>query len=225
MNSIFKIVDLKKSYFVKDKKIDVLKGINLEIEEGKITFILGPSGAGKSTLLHILGTLDSPSDGKVFFRNELIHSLDDRSKARWRNQKIGFIFQFHYLLNEFLAYENVMLPHLFLTKNFFKSKKKSIELLDSLSLSDRIYHKPNELSGGEQQRVAIARALINDPEIILADEPTGNLDSKNSENIMEIFKKINFERKTTFLIITHNEELVKHGDRVVKLVDGVIQDF
>ncbi|MEO0234227.1 MAG: ABC transporter ATP-binding protein [candidate division WOR-3 bacterium] len=224
MNSIFKIVDLKKSYFVKDKKIDVLKGINLEIEEGKITFILGPSGAGKSTLLHILGTLDSPTDGKVFFRNELIHSLDDKSKSRWRNEKIGFIFQFHYLLNEFLAYENVMLPHLFLTKNFFKSKKKAIELLDSLSLSDRIYHKPNEMSGGEQQRIAIARALINDPEIILADEPTGNLDSKNSENVMDIFKKINFEKKTTFLIITHNEELVKHGDRVVKLVDGVIQD-
>lgn len=223
MSSIFKVVNLKKSFYIKDKRIDVLKGINLEIDEGKITFILGPSGAGKSTLLHILGTLDSPTEGEVLFKGISLHSLDDKSKSRWRNENIGFIFQSHYLLNEFLAYENVMLPHLFLTKNFLKSKKKAFELLDSLSLSDRVFHKPNELSGGEQQRVAIARALINDPEVILADEPTGNLDSKNSDTVMQIFKKINRESGKTFLIITHNEELIKYGDKVIKLVDGVIE--
>lgn len=222
MNSIFTVSDLNRDFKVTDKTIRVLNNINLEIEEGKVTFILGPSGAGKSTLLHIIGALDSPTSGKVLYKGEDIHSLNDKKQAKWRNKNIGFIFQFHYLLNEFLAYENVMLPSLFMNNSFKESAKNARGLLGELGLEERTEHKPNELSGGEQQRVAIARALINDPDVILADEPTGNLDSKNTQFVMDFFKKINSEKKKTFIIITHNEELLKYADRAVNMKDGFI---
>ncbi|MDD3804270.1 MAG: ABC transporter ATP-binding protein, partial [bacterium] len=162
----------------------------------------------------------SPSEGSVLFRGENIHKLSDTKQAKWRNQRVGFIFQFHYLLNEFLAYENVMLPSLFMTSNFSAASKTAKQLLAEMGLEERILHKPNELSGGEQQRVAICRALINDPDVILADEPTGNLDSKNTKSVMELFKKINYEKKKTFIIITHNEELLQYADTVVNMKDG-----
>ncbi|MGE3063802.1 MAG: ABC transporter ATP-binding protein [bacterium] len=224
MSNIFTISNLCRDFNVSDKTIRVLDNINLEIEEGKITFILGPSGAGKSTLLQIIGTLDSPTEGNVLFRSENIHRLSDSKQAKWRNQKIGFIFQFHYLLNEFLAFENVMLPSLFMSSSLSASSKRAKELLSEMGLEERIMHKPNELSGGEQQRVAISRALINDPDVILADEPTGNLDSKNTKGVMELFKKINSDKKKTFIIITHNEELLQYADRVVNMKDGKITD-
>ena len=220
MNSIFTLSGVCRDFRISDKRIRVLNNINLDVEEGRITFIIGPSGAGKSTLLQIIGALDSPSEGSVLFRGENIHKLSDTKQAKWRNQRVGFIFQFHYLLNEFLAYENVMLPSLFMTSNFSAASKTAKQLLAEMGLEERILHKPNELSGGEQQRVAICRALINDPDVILADEPTGNLDSKNTKSVMELFKKINYEKKKTFIIITHNEELLQYADTVVNMKDG-----
>jgi len=222
MNSIFTVSELNRDFKVGEKTIRVLNNINIEIEEGKMTFIHGPSGAGKSTLLHIIGSLDSPTSGEVLCKGENIHSLSDKKQAKWRNKNLGFIFQFHYLLNEFLSYENVMLPSLFMGNSFIDAKRQAKNLLSELGLENRVEHKPNELSGGEQQRVAIARALINDPDVILADEPTGNLDSKNTEFVMEFFKKINTEKHKTFIIITHNEDLLKYADRVVNMKDGFL---
>lgn len=222
MSSVFTLIDLCRDFCIGEKKIRVLNGINLEIEEGKVTFILGPSGAGKSTLLQIMGTLDSPTKGDVLYRGENIHKMSDGKQALWRNKNVGFIFQFHYLLNEFLAYENVMLPSLFMKNSFSSASKRAKDILSEMGLKERILHKPNELSGGEQQRVAIGRALINDPDVILADEPTGNLDSSNTKSVMELFKKINAEEKKTFVIITHNEELLQYADRVVFMKDGAI---
>jgi lipoprotein-releasing system ATP-binding protein len=204
--------------------LTVLKGVNISIEKGEMVSIVGSSGAGKSTLLHILGTLDSPDSGNINIDGQLLSSLSSSQLAAFRNKHIGFIFQFHHLLPEFDALENVCIPGWIANNPREKVQKRAIELLGILGLADRINHKPNELSGGEQQRVAVARALINEPLIVFADEPTGNLDSSNARELHQLFTKINQDFGTTFLIVTHNEELAALSTRVLHMRDGLFQD-
>lgn len=215
---MIQVEGLKKSY----NKIEVLKGVNLDIKEGEIVAITGASGAGKSTLLQILGTLDKPDIGKVYLNNENVFNLSSVNIAKFRNKTLGFIFQFHNLLPEFNALENVILPAYIGKMNEKKAKEKGKNLLELVGLSHRIYHKPSELSGGEQQRVAVARALINDPKVIFADEPSGNLDSKNAEDLHQLFLNLKQTRNQTFVIVTHNLELAKLSDRWLKMKDGLI---
>jgi lipoprotein-releasing system ATP-binding protein len=214
--------NIKKVYASGEESLEVLKGIDLVINEGEELAIVGPSGAGKSTLLHILGGLDKPSDGSVKFEGEDIYKLNDQKRAYMRNERIGFIFQFYHLLPEFTALENVCMP--MLIKQDAQSIKEfesyGLELLAAVGLRARALHKPNQLSGGEQQRVAIARALINRPRIVFCDEPTGNLDSANSEVIMDLLKKLNKEKKQTLVLVTHDEELARHMKRTLNLRDG-----
>jgi len=200
----------------------VLKNINLEIEPGKITVIVGASGAGKSTLLQLLGTLDTPDSGDIFIDGENVSSLSASQIAKWRNDSIGFVFQFHHLLPEFTALENVLIPARIGSKDIKVKEEKAKDLLKMLGLADRMHHKPNALSGGEQQRVAVARALINDPKIILADEPSGNLDSTNAKYLHDLFVRLRDEFNQTFIIVTHNESLAQLADRVVQITDGGI---
>lgn len=202
--------------------LQVLRGIDLTIEAGEIVSIVGSSGAGKSTLLHILGTLDKPDGGQLFIADEQADRLKGKALARFRNQHIGFVFQFHHLLPEFNALENVCIPGWIAGTSKRQVEAKAKELLDQLGLKDRITHKPNALSGGEQQRVAVARALINSPKIIFADEPTGNLDSVHARELHELFLKLRKDFGQTFLIVTHNEELAEMSDRVVHMSDGKI---
>mgnify|MGYP003391592535 FL=1 len=204
--------------------LTVLKGVDISIEKGEMVSIVGSSGAGKSTLLHILGTLDSPDSGNITIDGQLLSSLTSSQLAAFRNKHIGFIFQFHHLLPEFDALENVCIPGWIANKPIEEVKKRALELLEILGLANRIHHKPNELSGGEQQRVAVARALINDPLIVFADEPTGNLDSSNARELHQLFTKINQDFGTTFLIVTHNEELAALSTRVLHMRDGLFQD-
>lgn len=205
-------------------QLKVLKGINLEIGKGEVVAIVGASGAGKSTLLHILGTLDTPEKGSVLINGTDVFAQSPRNLAAFRNKTIGFVFQFHNLLPEFSALENVMIPGLISNRSSEASiRKRSTELLDMLGLLDRIHHKPSELSGGEQQRAAVARALINSPEMILADEPSGNLDSKNAIELHNLFFRLRAELGQTFIIVTHNEELSKMTDRRVEIKDGIIE--
>ena len=204
-------------------KLKVLKGIDLEIQAGEVVAIVGASGAGKSTLLHILGTLDSPDAGKVFIKNQDVFAQSPRNLAAFRNKSIGFVFQFHNLLPEFSALENVMIPALISNHSDERAiRKKAQELLDRLGLTDRVHHKPSELSGGEQQRTAVARALINSPDMILADEPSGNLDSKNAFDLHNLFFQLRKELAQTFVIVTHNEELSRMADRKLEIKDGVM---
>ncbi len=205
--------------------LTVLKGVDISIEKGEMVSIVGSSGAGKSTLLHILGTLDSPDSGNITIDGQLLSSLTSSQLAAFRNKHIGFIFQFHHLLPEFDALENVCIPGWIANKPREEVKKRALELLEILGLANRIHHKPNELSGGEQQRVAVARALINDPLIVFADEPTGNLDSSNARELHQLFTKINQDFGTTFLIVTHNEELAALSTRVLHMRDGLFQDY
>lgn len=210
-----------KSYQSNKKvKLEVLKDITLSIEENKISVIVGASGAGKSTLLHILSGLDRPDSGEVYFEQENIFKFSDERLAQFRNKNIGFVFQFHHLLPEFTAAENVAIPKLASGTKLKEALKQSEELLELVGLSDRKDHKPSELSGGEQQRVAVARALVNDPKIIFADEPTGNLDSKNSETIHQLILRLRDEFKKTFVIVTHNPELMNLADKIFELKDG-----
>lgn len=203
-------------------KLQVLKGVDLKINKGEIVSIVGSSGAGKSTLLHILGTLDTPNKGQVFLKGERIDMLKGNALAKFRNKNIGFIFQFHHLLPEFSALENVCIP------GWINGKKKKVveqrakDLLAQLGLAERLQNKPQQLSGGEQQRVAVARALINEPAIIMADEPTGNLDSANGRELHKLFIELKNSMQQTFLIVTHNEELANMSDRVVSMKDGLI---
>jgi ABC-type lipoprotein export system ATPase subunit len=203
--------------------LEVLKNIDLSVRQGEFLVIQGPSGAGKSTLLHILGGLDNPTSGKVYFQGADIYALDDNRRAAFRNQKIGFVFQFFHLLPELSALENVLLP--VLLKSWWERKKNlklAGELLDRLGLSARVKHRPGALSGGEQQRVAIARALINRPALLLCDEPTGNLDSENGLKILELLTEINREQKVTIVMATHDREIAGRAGRIINLKDGVI---
>jgi len=205
--------------------LEVLKGVNLTIKKGEIVAIVGPSGAGKTTLLQILGTLDKPTKTKntsLIINNESLLKLKDKNLSRFRNKHIGFIFQFHQLLPEFTALENVCIPAFIGNKSRKEAETKAIELLTFLGLNDRIDHKPNELSGGEQQRVAVARALVNSPDVIFADEPSGNLDSTSAKNLHELFFELRKKFNQTFVIVTHNNELADMADRKLEMKDGLI---
>ena len=203
-------------------ELEVLKGVNLEIQKGELVSIVGPSGAGKTTLLQILGTLDKIQSGSIKINNKDIKTLNQKELSSFRNKEVGFVFQFHNLLPEFTALENVCLPAFIKGTEKKEAEKKAIELLTLLKLTDRLNHKPNELSGGEQQRVAVARALINSPSIILADEPSGNLDSKNAEELHNLFLKLNKELAQTFDVITHNKEFANLANRTFEMRDGKI---
>ncbi len=206
-------------------QLEVVKGVDLHIQKGEIVSIVGASGAGKTTLLHILGTLDRPTSNEnssLLINGEDILKMNDKALSRFRNLNLGFIFQFHQLLPEFTALENVCIPAFIAGKNKSETELEAKKILDFLGLSHRINHKPNELSGGEQQRVAVARALINQPDIIFADEPSGNLDTVSAENLHQLFFKLRDELGQTFVIVTHNEELANMADRKLVMVDGQI---
>lgn len=218
MKSLLQAQNLVKSY----GEVKVLKGINLDVEEKEIISIVGASGAGKSTLLHILGTLEKADAGSLSINSRQISSLDKKKLALFRNSAIGFVFQFHNLLPEFTSYENVLMPALIGGKDDKETKAYVDELLSILSISERKNHKPSQLSGGEQQRVAVARALVNKPKIVFADEPSGNLDSKNAEELHNLFFKLRDELGQTFVIVTHNDHLAEIADRKITIQDGVI---
>jgi lipoprotein-releasing system ATP-binding protein len=202
--------------------LQVLKGIDLFIREKEVVAIVGPSGAGKTTLLQIIGTLDRPQTGIVTVNGIDPFRLNEKDRAAFRNKQIGFVFQFHHLLPEFTALENVMIPHLIRKRSYGEAESKSKDLLDFLRLTDRMHHKPSELSGGEKQRVAVARALINNPTVILADEPSGSLDSKNKDELHDLFFELRKEMGQTFVIVTHDVHLASLADRIIQMKDGVI---
>ena len=215
---MIKATNIKKRY----GNLEVLKGVDIEIDKGEVVSIVGASGAGKSTLLHILGTLDNPDFGEIMYNNVNLSLLKPKELAQFRNENMGFVFQFHHLLPEFDALENVSLPALIGGKSKTEIEGKAIEIMSLLGLSDRLHHKPSELSGGEQQRVAVARALINNPEVVFADEPSGNLDSATAKELHELFFKLKKDLNQTFVIVTHNEELANMADRKLTMNDGMI---
>lgn len=222
-NIILSANNIYKSFQSTSKnKLQVLKGVSLEIDVKNITIIVGASGAGKSTLLHLLGGLDRPDSGEVLYNSENIFEYSEDKLAKFRNKNVGFVFQFHHLLPEFTALENVILPQLIGGMKFQDAKTKSEKLLATVGLSERYDHKPAELSGGEQQRIAFARALSNDPKIIFADEPTGNLDSVNSEEIHKLIRDLKYNLGVTFVIVTHNPKLVELADQLLEIKDGKI---
>lgn len=220
-NKVIELKNVNKIYKTKAEEIHILKNVNLSFSKGNFASIQGKSGSGKTTLLNILGLLDVPTNGDMLIDDKLINYKDEKIKNKIRNEKMGFVFQFHYLLNEFTALENVMMPAL-INKKFNKKevREKAMELLELVGLSERVKHKPLELSGGEKQRVAIARSMINDPEIILADEPTGNLDTETSLVINNLFKKINEEKKQSIIIVTHSLELANLAEYKYKIEKG-----
>jgi lipoprotein-releasing system ATP-binding protein len=218
---MIKATNIQKEY----GDLKVLKGVDLEIKKGEVVSIVGASGAGKTTLLQILGTLDSPSNAQesnLLINDTEVTQLNDKNLARFRNEHIGFIFQFHQLLPEFTALENVCIPAFIKKTPKEEAEKRAMELLDFLGLKDRYHHKPNELSGGEQQRVAVARSLMNNPSVVLADEPSGNLDSESADNLHKLFFKLRDEFGQTFVLVTHNLELANMADRKLTMVDGLI---
>jgi lipoprotein-releasing system ATP-binding protein len=215
---MIKITNLVKSY----SDLNVLKGVNLEIKKGEVVSIVGASGAGKTTLLQIIGTLDKQDGGSIYFNETELSTLKNKELANFRNKNIGFVFQFHHLLPEFTALENVCIPGYLSSTPKKQVEKRGKELLDLLGLADRINHKPAQLSGGEQQRVAVARALINNPAVILADEPSGNLDSKNAEDLHNLFFELRDKMNQTFIIVTHNEKLSDMSDRKLVMKDGAV---
>jgi lipoprotein-releasing system ATP-binding protein len=218
---MLRAVNLIKSFQTEKKvKLEILKSVSLEIEPEKISVIIGASGAGKSTLLHLLGGLDRPDDGEVIFGGNNIFKLSEEKLAKFRNRNIGFVFQFHHLLPEFTAVENVAIPMMINGVSLGKASIRAKEILEIVGLAERFNHKPAELSGGEQQRVAVARALANDPSIIFADEPTGNLDSVNSESIHKLIIELRDKIRKTFVIVTHNISLVNLADKVFEIKDG-----
>ena len=228
MDDIVKIINLNKSYKSKNNVLtQVLISLSLNVKKNEYLALMGPSGAGKSTLLFLLGALDKPDAGEIIYKIDnkeyFPANMNDKKLSGFRNKELGFIFQFHYLLPEFTAVENVMIPSMILGDSKNKSNEIAIKLLEKVGLKDKLHNKPSELSGGEQQRVAIARALINNPKILLADEPTGNLDSKNSEMVIELLHQIKSEYNLTLIIATHSDYVANSADRVCHLIDGKIE--
>jgi len=215
---MLKATGIKKAY----GSLPILKGVDFEVAKGEIVSIIGASGAGKSTLLHILGSLDKPDEGTVILKDTAISKLSGELLSVFRNQNIGFVFQFHHLLPEFTALENICIPAYIAKKSKKDAEKKAFELLELFGLRDRAHHKPNQLSGGEQQRIAVARALVNEPAIVLADEPSGNLDSANASALHQLFINLRDNYNQTFVIVTHNEDLAKISNRIVTMKDGLI---
>jgi lipoprotein-releasing system ATP-binding protein len=219
---MIKVTDLHKSFVMDAYELPVLKGINLEIQRGELIAIVGASGAGKSTLLHIIGTLDKPSSGTVTFDGQDLFQMTETEQAEFRNRRIGFVFQFHHLLPEFTALENASMPALVQRRDPWTVASEAQLLLTEVGLAQRLHHKPGELSGGEQQRVAMARALMQKPDLVLADEPTGNLDTHTGDGLFELMRELNKTRGTTFIIVTHNDKLSAQSDRIIHMQDGMI---
>lgn len=216
------VTDLHKSFPMGDQTLPVLKGINLNIARGELIAVVGASGAGKSTLLHILGLLDRPTKGTVQFNGQNLFELSEMAQAEFRNRRIGFVFQFHHLLPEFTALENACMPALIQRRPPDEVEGEAVAILNEVGLGARLHHKPGELSGGEQQRVAVARALLQKPDLVLADEPTGNLDTHTGEALFGLMRELNKARGTTFVIVTHNDKLSAQADRIVHMQDGQI---
>jgi lipoprotein-releasing system ATP-binding protein len=219
---MIKAINLHKSFSMGSHELPVLRGINLEIQRGELVAIVGASGAGKSTLLHIIGTLDKPSSGTVTFDGQDLFRMTDPQQAEFRNRRIGFVFQFHHLLAEFTALENTCMPALVQRREPVSVTADATTLLTDVGLGHRLHHKPGELSGGEQQRVAMARALMQNPDLVLADEPTGNLDTTSGEGLFGLMRTLNKTRGTTFVIVTHNDKLSAQSDRIIHMQDGQI---
>mgnify|MGYP000884398113 FL=1 len=216
------VVDLYKTFPMGGRELVVLNNINLRIQRGELIAIMGASGAGKSTLLQILGTLDRPTKGTVSFDGQNLFQLTEQQQAEFRNKRVGFVFQFHHLLPEFTALENACLPAMIQKREMADVVGEATKLLGEVGLGDRLHHKPGELSGGEQQRVSVARALMQQPDLVLADEPTGNLDSHTGDALFALMRQLNRSRGTTFVIVTHNDKLSAQADRIVSMQDGAI---
>ncbi|MCM2356573.1 MAG: ABC transporter ATP-binding protein [Geobacteraceae bacterium] len=223
MSNLLEVIDLSKSFGTRAGKVEVLRGINLQVAAGETIALVGASGAGKSTLLHILGTLDRPSSGSLLFNGEEVFRRSDAALAAFRNRTIGFVFQFHHLLPEFSALENAMMPALIAGIRRSEAEAMASDLLRDVGLSHRLTHRPGELSGGEQQRVAIARALVLSPQLLLADEPTGNLDMKTSDGVHDLLAEIHQRKGITLMIVTHNERLAAGMGKIIRMVDGRIE--
>ena len=220
--SIIKATDVKKAFTIGKMKVDILKGVSVEIEKGEFVAIIGESGSGKSTFLNILGGLMPPSSGDIFIENEKINGLSENNLALFRRRNIGFVFQSYNLIPQLTALENVEMPLIFSGISKKERKNRAFEMLKKVGLEERAHHKPSELSGGQQQRVSIARALVNYPKIVLADEPTGNLDSKNSIEILNILKELNETTGQTFVIVTHSSQVCDYSNKIIKVVDGKV---
>ena len=222
--SLYRIRGLRKVFDKVGSSVCALGGVNMDISSGETLGVVGVSGSGKSTLLHILGALESPTGGSVLYRGEDLFRQDEKELSIFRNSEIGFIFQFHYLLMEFTALENVMMPCLIDRQSFAAARQKACEVLEKVGLSERLSHLPGELSGGEQQRVAIARSMVREPKVILADEPTGNLDKKTGFSVLDLFCRLNEDYGVTVVMVTHNSEFAKRMKKTVRISDGMVAD-